>query len=60
MSADLKPWALAQGVVHLALAAFVFILILDGNRWDWEKGHLCTTGNKHVHTISRKQTGGEE
>jgi hypothetical protein len=45
--------------IYLALAAFVFILILDGNRWICQKGHLCTICNKPVHTLSQK-TGGEK
>jgi hypothetical protein len=53
--AILVPENTHVGPIYLALAAFVFILILDGIDGSAREGYLCTIRNKPVHTLSRKQ-----
>jgi hypothetical protein len=46
----------ANGIpILLDLAAFIFILILDGNRWIAQKVQLCAICAKPAHTESPEQ-----
>jgi len=55
MEAILVPETANIVPIYLTLAAFVFILILDGNRWICQRVHLCTRCTKPAHISSLRQ-----